>query len=978
MKHLFFRRMQLFLCSLTVLLLLSGLFVFTGASNAEFSEETCALTIEHLSGQGRYALAGAGRYALAGAEGSTLSADELAEVQDNVVQFDASYITAIPQIQDYINNSPSPLAPAAILVVDDFFSFPLDDDGHYTMPHGRQVAAVIYEFIDLLISEGVLPNFNTILVQEVDISDHPSNGGGGYSGDVVANRIDSAIQTLQGLGYQHFIINMSFSMIPCSDPDTGFDFFEFLEYRRTNQQFLEDPETEDLITGGEGEVFQNFGLEQYLTEVLGLSDPQGYLAELLSFHCETQNLPGLQPLLSDYLAISADPGEDLRVIPIASSGNYGDLVSDPFAPACWPETIAVSASVGSDPNNPDLWEYSQDGNIIAPGAWHFDAFNNFYRAGTSFSAPFISTIAGLFMTYLDVPCEFDGVHPPLVAPNTLGNAILSSEPLACGTNFSAPVEDMPEVTIIFGPNQAIISGGTANFSVSVQNTGNIPITVQNVVAPGTTCGGTFNTTLQPNQSLSSYNCIASNVLTTTVFTATVNATSALGPVNDSDPATVTVINPNLSIVIGPDQTVFTGETANFNVTVTNTGPVILTELVVSVAGAPDCFREFASLAPSGAENYACSVPNMLATTTFTALVSATLDGNDTAASDTVTVTVTPPPSAGVSISFGPDQTIPAGTDANFSYSVTNSGDVPLVNLFVNVPDTVDCASGPLNLNPGQVFNVATPCRALGLLQSRSFTATVEGTAEGGAAVSASDSAAVTVESNPAIAITKDSDVTVPSGSDVTFTIRVSNTGNVHLSNIVVDDPLTPSCSQGIAGLTAGTFWEYTCTATNVTETFTNTASAAGLSPLQEVVNASDSATVTVQDDTQEPVCQDGGDPEADLTGVMTSTTTGVITNNSTECAYDVGLASYKKYGDSVDDQEIHDSQTTRIQPGEQLTLVVTLPECAAQVDLFYGPLITPTFNGQRYGERLLDVRHTQTNRGFCTPDDTGGEEEDGQ
>jgi uncharacterized repeat protein (TIGR01451 family) len=70
--------------------------------------------------------------------------------------------------------------------------------------------------------------------------------------------------------------------------------------------------------------------------------------------------------------------------------------------------------------------------------------------------------------------------------------------------------------------------------------------------------------------------------------------------------------------------------------------------------------------------------------------------------------------------------------------------------------------------------------------------------------------------------------TVASGSDVTFEIEVSNPCDHPLTDVVVTDALTPDCDRNIGTLAAGASVVYTCTALNVTASFTNVANVSGI------------------------------------------------------------------------------------------------------------------------------------------------------
>jgi uncharacterized repeat protein (TIGR01451 family) len=99
---------------------------------------------------------------------------------------------------------------------------------------------------------------------------------------------------------------------------------------------------------------------------------------------------------------------------------------------------------------------------------------------------------------------------------------------------------------------------------------------------------------------------------------------------------------------------------------------------------------------------------------------------------------------------------------------------------------------------------------------------------------------------PAIAITKNpATQALDSGGTANFTITVTNTGTVTLTNVTVTDPLSPNCNKTVGTLTPGQSTTYTCSQANVTAPFTNVATAKGHPPVGPDVTASASANVTV-------------------------------------------------------------------------------------------------------------------------------------
>jgi len=106
---------------------------------------------------------------------------------------------------------------------------------------------------------------------------------------------------------------------------------------------------------------------------------------------------------------------------------------------------------------------------------------------------------------------------------------------------------------------------------------------------------------------------------------------------------------------------------------------------------------------------------------------------------------------------------------------------------------------------------------------------------------------------PAIAIVKNpKNQTVAVGGTATFQITVTNAGNTTLTDVHVDDPLSPNCSKtkadipALASMAPGATVTYNCTKTNVRASFDNVATATGTPPSGPNVTASDTAPVKTQ------------------------------------------------------------------------------------------------------------------------------------
>src|SRR5262249_7716150 len=94
--------------------------------------------------------------------------------------------------------------------------------------------------------------------------------------------------------------------------------------------------------------------------------------------------------------------------------------------------------------------------------------------------------------------------------------------------------------------------------------------------------------------------------------------------------------------------------------------------------------------------------------------------------------------------------------------------------------------------------------------------------------------------------------TVAVGGTATFTITVTNAGNTVLTDVHVDDPLTPGCTRtkadipGLASMAPGATVTYTCSRANVQSQYDNVATATGTSPSGQTVTGSDTAPVKVK------------------------------------------------------------------------------------------------------------------------------------
>jgi len=186
----------------------------------------------------------------------------------------------------------------------------------------------------------------------------------------------------------------------------------------------------------------------------------------------------------------------------------------------------------------------------------------------------------------------------------------------------------------------------------------------------------------------------------------------------------------------------------------------------------------------------------------------------------------------------------AGTSA----SVPN----PTGNVIFHRYATIDCTGSATNQTVA--LTAGSPSTAISddfaPVSDMSYRAEYLGDANYPARLGACEPLNVTPVAAPAIAIVKNpKSQTVAVGGTATFSITVTNSGNVMLTNVTVSDPLSPNCNRtkaqipALASMAPGATVTYTCTRPNVRASFDNVATAIGSPPSGPNVTASDTAPV---------------------------------------------------------------------------------------------------------------------------------------
>jgi uncharacterized repeat protein (TIGR01451 family) len=328
-----------------------------------------------------------------------------------------------------------------------------------------------------------------------------------------------------------------------------------------------------------------------------------------------------------------------------------------------------------------------------------------------------------------------------------------------------------------------------------------------------------------------------------------NGTSFSATLGSTDIVTCDVknkkINPSVTITKAVNKpVVLSGTLVTYTIRVTNTGDVALNTVAVADAIAPSCAKTVGGLAVGAFNEYTCTATIAQDTTNTATVTSKDPQGTAVAPkSASASVDVIAP---SLSIMKSVDKPVVlAGTQVTWTVTVANTGDVALTGVAVSDPNAPACDRTIASLAANTVAPAITCTQTI--VAGTTNVATVTGKDPLGNTVAPPPASASVDVIAPGLSIAKSVDKPVVlSGTDVTWTVTVTNTGDVALTNVAVSDPNAPACDTVIASLAANTSAPaITCTQ-NITADTTNTATATGVDPLQNTVGpVSASAAVDV-------------------------------------------------------------------------------------------------------------------------------------
>ncbi len=408
-----------------------------------------------------------------------------------------------------------------------------------------------------------------------------------------------------------------------------------------------------------------------------------------------------------------------------------------------------------------------------------------------------------------------------------GSAVTSAESTAVVT---VPVAGTLTLAKSASPTTVTSAGETVQYTFAVANTGNVTLhdlaIVDTFDAPAgpplgpITCGATVLAPGADTSCTASYTVTQADIDAGTIHnTATAQAADPDSTPVSSDPSDATVsatASPSLSLVksAAPASVSAVGDEVSYEFLVTNTGNVTIDGIAVDdTLAAPagpalDITCPATTLAPTDATTCTATYATTQADLDNGAITnSATAGGTDPSGADVVSnesdaaVAVDQDPALTVVKSADPTTITTVGDTVDYSFAVTNSGNVTLTDLAV--VDTLTAPAGP-------ALDVTCPVTTLAPADATTCTATytatqsdidhgsidnsavATATGPGGPVESDPSTATVDVDQEPSLVLVKAASpgTVTAAGDAISYTFTVTNSGNVTITGVSISDTFT--------------------------------------------------------------------------------------------------------------------------------------------------------------------------------------------
>ncbi|GAA2107127.1 hypothetical protein GCM10009823_33730 [Brevibacterium salitolerans] len=563
------------------------------------------------------------------------------------------------------------------------------------------------------------------------------------------------------------------------------------------------------------------------------------------------------------------------------------------------------------------------------------------------------------------------------------------DPVTSESNeVQVPAEQTPAVGLVktAAPDSYDV-GDEITYSFAITNTGNVSLSDLAVTEGDFSGTGELSeivcpaepTTIAPGESV---NCTATYTATAEDVdrgslenTATAQGTPPEGEAVTSDPSQVRVPaeqNPGLEVVKTADSdTLVAGETITYSLMATNTGNVTLTDVRVEegeFSGAGEmpvvtCAEDSVTLAPGESVTCTASYEVVQADVDSGSLRNTAIGTGSPPDGGTVesppgesTIPADPQPGLELVKSVDTDELI-VGEDITYSFEVTNTGNVTLHGITIDETDfsgsgpavDISCPPEAATLAPGDsvtcsaVYRVTQADVDSGSLEN---TATAQGTPPGGDSVDSPPSEVIITEDpQPGLELVKSADATeLVAGETITYSFVLTNTGNVTLTGVQVDEESFNGSGQLSELECPEGDWlqpgeQSICTATyEVTQadvdrgTLENTATATGTPPTGDPIT-SDPGIVTIPQDAEPGIEMmktatpaQGGQAGEEITYSFAVTNTGNVTLSG------ITVNEGEFTGSGELSEVVCPDEAASIVPGQTVTCTATYVLTQADVD----------------------------------------------
>ncbi|WP_370532080.1 beta strand repeat-containing protein, partial [Clavibacter sp. VKM Ac-2872] len=444
----------------------------------------------------------------------------------------------------------------------------------------------------------------------------------------------------------------------------------------------------------------------------------------------------------------------------------------------------------------------------------------------SAAAPYTITTADQNAGAVNNTATASGTPPNSTTPVT-------STPSTTSTPVTTPVQSLTlDKTATPSDAASFTVGRQITYSFLVTNTGNVALndvsidetsftgsgTLSNATCPATTLAAGASTTCTATYTVTQADVDAGGVTNTAVANGTPQGSTTPIPSNPDTVVLPGLSTPSITLqkTASPTTISAAGDVVTYSFAATNNGNVTLTNVTIDETQFSGTGTAPVITCPSGAASLAPGA-SVTCTATYTATQADVDAGQIT---NTATATGTPPrgpavtsdpsqavvtadpnPSVAVVKSANPSSIMNAGETVDYSFVVTNTGNVTLTNASVSetqfsgtgTAPVVSCPDAAASLAPGaSVTCTASYVATQADVDAGSITntATATGTPPSGDPVTSDPSSAVvTAGAAPGLTMVKSANPTAVSkvGDTITYSFLFTNTGNTTLTNITVNE-----------------------------------------------------------------------------------------------------------------------------------------------------------------------------------------------